>query len=213
MEKANLDFVLDVEATCWENGKTWRENRCEIIEFGITPIKFLIDKLGFPFSMYIKPEFNPTLSDFCKSLTGIQQDTVDNAFNFKTAVLDLDEWAITQFRKPLNQCWWGTWGFYDLKIIQANCEWKSVDCKFALDKHINLKSLIREKYAKSGPFGVPTAMKTLGLEFIGKPHSGRDDSYNIARMYYLADKAVGGYTVKDFERMAKYSARILKDAK
>ena len=73
-------FILDFEATCDKDNKSWPN---EIIEFPIVVIKTktfeVIDEIRY----YVKPTVNPILTSFCTELTGIEQETVDNAYTFE----------------------------------------------------------------------------------------------------------------------------------
>lgn len=47
------------------------------------------------FHTYIKPKLIPTLTDFCKTLTGISQSQVDQAQGFQAVVWDLFNWLLS----------------------------------------------------------------------------------------------------------------------
>jgi len=83
-------IVLDLEATCWEKGTSLE--RMETIEFGAVRLD---GRTLFPvgeFSRFIRPIEEPVLSDFCKRLTGITQEDVDNAETFPLVFKDFLEW-------------------------------------------------------------------------------------------------------------------------
>lgn len=68
-------IIFDLEATCWENDRT-KQN--EIIEIGAVKLDENLAVIG-EFQTFIKPKLNPILSDFCKKLTSISQEEVDQA--------------------------------------------------------------------------------------------------------------------------------------
>jgi 3'-5' exoribonuclease 1 len=79
----NVDFfvVIDFEATC--EARNPPDYKHEIIEFPAV----LVSSADPPrvvdiFHAYCRPVINPTLSDFCRELTGIEQSTVDVAATF-----------------------------------------------------------------------------------------------------------------------------------
>ncbi|CAK9100291.1 unnamed protein product [Durusdinium trenchii] len=64
--------VLDFEATCWEG----RHADQEIIEFPLVLVDAKTLTQVDEFRTYVRPEQNPTLSQFCTKLTGITQEQV-----------------------------------------------------------------------------------------------------------------------------------------
>ena len=78
----NINYiVLDLEATC--DDKTQIQN--EIIEIGAVKLDENLKKIA-EFQIFIKPNLNPQLTDFCKELTKIEQTDVDGAVGFKEAL-------------------------------------------------------------------------------------------------------------------------------
>lgn len=82
-------LIIDVEATCSKDGSIDHTNT-EIIEIGAV----LIDSDGYwlgQYSSFVKPKINPTLTKFCKKLTGINQKDVDSAPPFNRVLVDLQD--------------------------------------------------------------------------------------------------------------------------
>jgi len=82
MNKPNL-IIFDMEWTAWEGSKdrNWSgpgEKR-EIVQIGAVKLAFDDDltEIG-AFDCYVKPQFNPILSDYFMNLTGISQAKVDS---------------------------------------------------------------------------------------------------------------------------------------
>ena len=44
------------------------------------------------FHSFVRPVINPKLSEFCKSLTGIEQETVDKAEVFQDVLIRFESW-------------------------------------------------------------------------------------------------------------------------
>lgn len=78
---------MDVEATCEEGCGFSFEN--EIIELPCLLFDLIEKSIIDEFHSYVRPSMNPTLSDYCKSLTGIQQCTVDKAPIFSDVLEEL----------------------------------------------------------------------------------------------------------------------------
>jgi 3'-5' exoribonuclease 1 len=83
--KYNL-VVVDLEATCWPPADPRGREDMEIIEIGAllveTPSLEPVDE----FDSFVRPLRHPTLSDFCKELTSIDQEDIDQAAPFPVRV-------------------------------------------------------------------------------------------------------------------------------
>lgn len=66
--------VIDFEATCDRDRKPHPQ---EIIEFPSVLVNSSTGQLEDSFQIYVRPTYNQHLSDFCKELTGIQQNQVN----------------------------------------------------------------------------------------------------------------------------------------
>ena len=78
-----MDFVVyDTEYTTWEGAmaRKWLgENEYkEVIQIGALKVSFPDFEVKDSLKIYIKPQKNPVLSDYCKRLTGITQAEIDN---------------------------------------------------------------------------------------------------------------------------------------
>ncbi len=83
--------VLDIEATCWNDG-SHKRSEMETIEIGAVQIAYDMS-LQDSFQAYIKPVVHPKLSDFCVKLTHITQQQVDNARPFSAVFAEFMQWA------------------------------------------------------------------------------------------------------------------------
>lgn len=172
-------IVLDIEATCWEN----EQKDSETIEIGAVKYN---DKLELvdTFDIFIKPEENPILSDFCKDLTSITQEQVDNGYTFNIASNMLWDW-MTDGGKELY--WLCSWGFYDKKQLTKDCARHSLETAW-LQNHISVKHQFADIYGIK-PCGTREALRKLGMPFDGRPHRGIDDAKNIGKIFkFVFDK-------------------------
>ena len=83
-----MDFVIyDTEYTTWEGAmaRHWygKDEYKEIIQIGALKISYPEFKVVDSLSLFIKPQKNPILSDYCKNLTGITQQDIDNGLSFE----------------------------------------------------------------------------------------------------------------------------------
>ncbi|KAJ3266932.1 hypothetical protein HDU77_008277 [Chytriomyces hyalinus] len=168
--------VLDFEATCDDSVKLSPQ---EIIEFPT----LVIDTAQplFPvvkeFHSYVKPTFHPTLTPFCTSLTGIQQETVDKAPVFKVVwdqfLQFLDENNLTESNTLFVTC--GHWDL--LKMLPAQLKALHItQTPKVLQQWCNIKIASQARNFT----GLPDLLNHFGLDMVGRHHSGIDDSRNIA---------------------------------
>jgi inhibitor of KinA sporulation pathway (predicted exonuclease) len=170
--------VIDIEATCWDNPEERKDQPNEALEIGITEVDLFDLKINRSRSMYIIPQ-NSTISEFCTKLTGITPGQIAGAgVSFIRAVHTLKQ----TFR--IHNRHWISWGDYDKDQLQRDCDRNNlVYKKIFFKRHINFKTVFAMLYGLPKELGVEAALTHIGLKFIGQLHSGKDDSYNIARLY------------------------------
>lgn len=165
-------IIFDLEATCWEHRVPM--DSMEIIEIGA--VRLGVDMLPKDeFASFVRPVVNPALSDFCKSLTTIEQESVDKAEDFKTVFPRFVSWAGAG---PVTLC---SWGAYDKKQLGIDCARHGLSLPPNLDPHINLKALFAERYTVK-PCGMVKALRMLQLPLDGTQHRGIDDAKNILKI-------------------------------
>ena len=169
-------IILDLEATCWEGDRTKRN---EIIEIGA--VKVIDGKIADEFQRFIKPKLNPILSDFCKQLTSIKQEDVDNAQNFTEVIEGFQKWIG-------NDYYLCSWGFYDKNQFASDCELHKLPTGW-LRNHISLKHQHGDMKRLKKGLGLGRALREEGMKFEGTAHRGIDDAKNIAKIFikYIND--------------------------
>jgi 3'-5' exoribonuclease 1 len=166
-------IIVDLEATCWEGGKT--SDQMEIIEIGAVILESSIGPILEEFNVFVKPVIHPVLSEYCMRLTSIRQQDVDKADDFKTVFPDFVDWIGSQ---PFNLC---SWGAYDLKQFRADCERHKIVLPTSFSKHINLKQEFAD-LKRIKPCGMAKALNILGINLEGVHHRAIDDVRNIAKI-------------------------------
>ena len=147
-------IVFDLEATCWEK----RDNSPnETIEIGAVMINEKKEIIA-EFEQFVKPLKHPILSDFCKELTSIRQDQVDNAPYFGEAKDNFLKW-ITAASPEYVLC---SWGFYDKKQFQSDCQIYGIDTAW-IEPHISLKHQHGKIMNLRRPIGMKRALQQEGL--------------------------------------------------
>jgi len=179
MNKPNI-VILDMEWTAWEGSKerSWTgpgEMR-ETVQIGAVKLSYDdgLTEIGM-FDCYIKPQFNPELSDYFIDLTGITQATVDNLgipfehalHKFQNFIAD-DTWRICSHGGDDNQ-------------ILENCVLYGLSNPFEAASFCDVSQPIADYlkverlYYCSGDLSEP-----FGLERPGGAHNAVTDSRCIA---------------------------------
>ncbi|XP_072309822.1 3'-5' exoribonuclease 1 isoform X2 [Eucyclogobius newberryi] len=174
--------VVDFEATCEKDNPPGFKH--EIIEFPMVLINTETLEIVDLFQEYVKPELNPELSEFCVNLTGITQKMVDDADPFpvvlEKAVAWLQERELgTKYKYAIL-----TDGAWDMsKFLNIQCRLSRIKYPQFAKKWINIRKLYGNFYKVPRPqTKLSTMLDKLGLKYEGRPHSGLDDSRNIARI-------------------------------
>ena len=169
-------LVVDLEATCSSDNSILPESM-EIIEIGAVWVSAQGEFLG-QFQRYVRPISNPVLTTFCAELTGIEQYEIDRAFTWLEVAVDFGRF-VAQFNGLRN--YWGSWGTYDKKQIERECNRHQVENPLLDMHHENLKSSFA-KNRKIKQVGMATALKIVGLSIEGEHHRAISDAFNIARL-------------------------------
>lgn len=169
-------LVIDLEATC-DEGPSFSSDQMEIIEIGAvwaTPDGNIMDS----FQTFVCPLVNPTLSDFCKSLTSISQADVSAAPSFAEAAQRLSIFA--SLHRDAHATW-GSWGKYDFNQIARDSERHGISEPLIGFRHRNLKrEFARARKIKE--VGMSKALELAGLRLQGAHHRALDDAKNIASL-------------------------------
>ncbi|KAJ3559762.1 hypothetical protein NM688_g135 [Phlebia brevispora] len=183
-------LILDFEATC---GDAVRQ--MEIIEFPTLLYNIKEDKVEATFHEYVRPVVHPTLTRFCTELTGITQETVDEADAFPDVWKRYKEFLEAhELLQPdaLDTYTFLTCGDWDLKTMLPR-QLRLVEADYGLDESgnvvapfdrwVNVKNSFRKQIGLRRYNVDMTGMLTrLKLDLVGRHHSGIDDCKNILRI-------------------------------
>ncbi|XP_034245299.1 3'-5' exoribonuclease 1-like [Thrips palmi] len=174
-------LVLDFEATC--NTVNAPDYPHEIIEFPAILVSSRSKAIVDTFQSYVRPEINPTLSDFCVELTGITQATVDAADTFPVVLKKFEEWMAQHGLRSQHKCIIVTDGPWDMaQFFHGQCKVAGVEYPSWAKRWLNIRKAFRNYYKKKMHYNLKGMLETLGMEFEGRPHCGLDDARNIARI-------------------------------
>jgi len=167
-------LIIDLEATCCDKRIITKE-KMEIIEIGAVMVEAKSLKVVDEYETFIKPILNPTLTTFCKTLTTITQDDVNEAMGYKEALRDFKKWY-----SKYDNFLFCSWGDYDKNQFKLDCRLHDIAYPFS-DEHLNIK----KEFAKVQgvkPCGLDMALAHVNLELVGTHHRGIDDARNMGRL-------------------------------
>lgn len=171
-----MQFVIfDLEATCWNGHAVGREQ--EIIEIGAV----LTDPFGqriSQFQEFVRPVENPTLSHYCRDLTGIEQDDVSQARTYDQVVESFMDW-IDVDGESFTLC---SWGDKDLELLQSDCTRHSIGTEW-LDSYIDLKAQYHDIKGLQRKRGLKKTLSHEQIEFEGAHHRALDDAQNLFALF------------------------------
>ncbi len=162
-----------MEATCTDS-KDKPKIQNEIIEIGAVKLNEKLEEIE-RFQSFVKPFINPILTDFCKNLTSIQQNDVDNASTFDKVIKEFKNFIGNNYIL----C---SWGFYDRNQLISDCILHKESDAW-VKNHISLKHQHQDFNKLSKGVGLSKALHMDKLTFDGTKHRGIDDAVNIAKIF------------------------------
>jgi inhibitor of KinA sporulation pathway (predicted exonuclease) len=169
-------LVIDVESTCWELPEVRGPDEIsEIIEIGIAVIDIKKLQIVQNDSIIIQPQ-SSRVSKFCTKLTTLTQEIVDQGMTFQAAM------AILRKNYDSEDRTFVSWGDYDRKMFERNCQHYGVKYPFG-PRHLNLKNSFAVLHGLDREPGMDTALDFLGLKLDGTHHRGVDDARNIGNIF------------------------------
>lgn len=186
-----MQFVIfDLEYTTWQGAQDrhWMGDGeyKEIIEIGALKINFpdftVVDK----FNIYIRPVKNPILSAYCKELTGITQDQIDQGVPFAI--------GYEKFLKFCTDCLITSYG-NDVCILAENLILTNTDPLILYGTNspsfLNLNfwiSQINKNIGKSNSGSLWKYVTTTNHFSHNKEHNAIDDCYSILEVLFYMYK-------------------------
>ena len=183
IDKQSWDYflVIDFEATCDNRvfGTVSIENQ-EIIEFPWVMVDARTGEVVEKKQLYVRPVDVPLLTEFCKNLTGIQQEQVDAGILLQDALLEFTSFCQNLQRRS-KKFIIVTDGEWDLKcILQYESSRKKIFLPDFMRQFINLKKAYAAHSGSSKLYSLKEIVSNMGLTLHGRHHSGIDDCMTIA---------------------------------
>ena len=164
-------IIVDLEGTCFDD-QSIPDSEREIIEFGAVALSGLESRGEF--AMFVRPHRHPTITNFCRGLTGICQEHLNAARSFPEVFANFQGF-----------CWdcgelsaFASWGTYDRDAIARDCRYHQILNTFT--QHFDLSKVFGKHTGRR--MGHRRAMKHLGIEPDGRQHRGIDDTRNIVKI-------------------------------
>ncbi|XP_046756787.1 ERI1 exoribonuclease 2 isoform X3 [Gallus gallus] len=167
------------------------------VEFPAVLLNAATGRIEAEFHTFVQPQEQPVLSEFCTTLTGVTQKQVDEGVPLHICLSQFLKWLqeIQKEKKilfssdiPRNAipeaklCTFVTWTDWDLGVcLHYECKRKQLWKPDIFNSWIDLKATYRAFYNRK-PKGLSGALQDVGLAFVGREHSGLDDSRNTARL-------------------------------
>lgn len=165
-------LVIDVEATCWQEGKPPTGQEPEIIEIGVCVLDVLTGEPMHAASILVKPECSE-VTPFCTDLTSLTPSQLEHAVTFEHAC------KILQRRYRSRTRVWASYGDFDRRQIEKQCQARSIPFPLGTT-HINVKSLFAVMHGLPQEVGMLRALEMLHVVPQGHHHRGVDDARNTA---------------------------------
>ncbi len=175
LEKYSYYLIVDLEATCCDK-KSIPRREMETIEIGAVMVESNELQTIDDFSIFIKPNRHPTLTNFCTQLTSITQQDVDTASTFTEALKQFKSWLY-----KYDNFLFCSWGDYDKNQLSQDCQYHNIAYPVG-SEHINIKKLFSFSQNLKKIYGMVDALKKVGLRLEGTHHRGIDDAKNMAKL-------------------------------
>lgn len=174
-------YCVDLEATCDEVDESEPPRplavvpaQMETIEIGLMVIDLETLEIVDEFQRFVRPKINPTLTDFCKELTSIQQADVDSAETYVEVGQELGAFIA---RYP--NAAWASWGDYDARQLERDAGFAACPSLLEGLPHFNARKWHAGLY-DNRPKSLKQTVESLGLLWLGTYHRGIDDARNVA---------------------------------
>ncbi|CAF0741569.1 unnamed protein product [Brachionus calyciflorus] len=208
VEKCKFDFigVIDFEATCTEvQTKNYPH---EIIEFPIVLIDMKTLTIVDCFSSYCRPIINPKLTKFCTELTGIKQEQVDIADDFKVVLEKVEHWIESRELGKKYKFGIATDGPWDMQnFLNLQCFHSNIPYPKWAKKWIDVRKLF-SNWLGVRRCNISRMLDFYEYEFEGNQHCGLDDAKNIARILIRLAKDGCEININDHLKKCLSTARL-----
>jgi len=146
----------------------------QIIEFPMLLYNIRTRTIEHTFHEYVRPVLQPQLTDFCTELTGIEQQTVDEAAPFEEVWPRFTQFMEKNLSEDVDKFTFITCGKWDLEdMLPKQLRHIGVDTTLPyLQTRWNIKNAFCEHYNLRRAGGLQSMLRRLNMHFEGRHHSG-----------------------------------------
>ncbi|HWO75196.1 MAG TPA: 3'-5' exonuclease [Bacillus sp. (in: firmicutes)] len=170
-------IFFDFEMLCSNRGMKFEE--MEAIRLGAVKYDLQTQKISY-FDRFIRPQNQKKLTPFCTELTGITDDDLNNAQDFKEVFAEFLYWVGGVKRSQFFS--WSKSDLARLKIDAARNELPSRTIQKIEKRYVDFQAIFSKRVTKAH-FSVQNALELYGKEFIGDMHNPMWDAYNTLQIY------------------------------
>jgi inhibitor of KinA sporulation pathway (predicted exonuclease) len=175
-------IFFDFEMLCSNRGMTF--NNMEAIRLGAVKYELETESVAY-FDMYIKPQHKKPLSRFCKKLTGITDEDLADAQDFKEVFQAFLTWV-----GGVKKSRFFSWSTSDLLRLKLDAE-RHMLHETTINKiekrYVDFQGIFTKRVSKTNP-SVENALAFYDLSFLGEKHNPMYDAFNTLRIYLSFQK-------------------------
>ncbi|MFE8699416.1 exonuclease domain-containing protein [Cytobacillus sp. FJAT-54145] len=168
---------FDFEMLCSNRGMLFED--MEAIRLGAVKYDIETEQISY-FDRYIRPRNLQPLSNFCKKLTGIQDEDLVDAHLFKEVFADFLTWV-----GGIKRSRFFSWSKSDITRLELDGKAHQISTT-TIDKiqkrYVDFQAIFTKRVTKT-QFSVENALKLYDLPFIGEKHNPMYDAYNTLVIY------------------------------
>lgn len=176
-------IFFDFEMLCSDQGMAFE--KMEAIRLGAVKYELDSEEISY-FDRFIRPENRNPLTNFCKTLTGIDDTDLQKASDFKDVFADFLEWI-----GGLKKSQYFSWSPSDLSRLKIDSLKHGIPertIRKIETRYTDFQEIFKKRVSKNN-ISVEDGLALYGLEFLGEKHNPMYDAYNTLRIYqsYLCE--------------------------
>lgn len=184
-------IFLDLEMNQWPLKENQLINS-EIIEIGAIKMTSTLEIIDY-FTEFIKPGFEPILSEHIKALTHISQSQINQSRSFTEVMNDFELW-VGETSKLNGIYVWGSYDTYQIGKESFVKNYSGLLPKWIEKYFKDFQRIFEEEFAfQKNTIGLKRALELMQLDFMGQIHRAENDARNLALLFkefYLNKKQV-----------------------
>lgn len=177
MAEAKQFIFFDFEMLCSDNGMAFEQ--MEAIRLGAVKYDLETEDISY-FDRLIRPKNSEPLTDFCKSLTQIEDSDLAGAADFKVVFTEFLVWV-----GDIKESRYFSWSPSDLSRLKIDAEQHDISSR-TIDtiqtRYLDFQAIFTKRVAKRN-LSVEDALTLYGMKFVGEKHNPMADAYNTLRIY------------------------------